>query len=72
MIFLLVIIFIIIGIVDLPKLIKKKQWYDLSVFSIFFLFAFTTALLQTLGVPIPSPVKGAEFVIKDVLHLNYD
>ena len=71
MIILLIIGFAGIALLDAPKLIRNKNWKEFIVFSIFFVFAFTIAFLQTLGVNIPSPIKGIQYIIKDVLHLNY-
>ena len=71
MIILLIIAFALIAFLDLPKLIKQKQWKDLAVFLFFFIFAFTVAFLHTIGIAIPSPIKGIQYVIKDILHLSY-
>ena len=71
MIILLIIGFAGIALLDAPKLIRNKNWKEFIVFSKFFVFAFTIAFLQTLGVNIPSPIKGIQYIIKDVLHLNY-
>ena len=71
MIVLLIIGFAGIALIDAPKLIKDKSWKEFIVFSIFFVFAFTIALLQIFGVKIPSPIKGIQYIIKDILHLNY-
>lgn len=71
MIILLMITFAVIGIIEVPGLVKQKHWRDLAVFSAFFIFAFILALLQSMGIKIPSPIKGIVYLIKDVLHLNY-
>lgn len=72
MIIFLIIAFALIAFMDLPKLIKEKRKKDIIVFSSFFIFAFTIAFLQTIGVDIPSPIKGIQYIIKDVLHLSYE
>ncbi|WP_373232444.1 hypothetical protein [Cohnella sp.] len=71
MIFLLLVFFAVVVWLEVPALIRKKYWRELAVFSLFLLPTFLLALLQLLDVPIPSPVKGIEYVIKDLLHLNY-
>lgn len=71
MIFLLIIVFIGIALFEVPGLIRKKYWRELTVFSIFLLLAFILSLLQTIGVKIPNPTKGMQYLVKDILHLNY-
>lgn len=71
MIILLLILFAIIAYVNIPPLVKKKQWWDLKVYCGFFVVALTLSVLLALGVDIPSPIKGIQFIIKDLLHLNY-
>ncbi len=71
MIFLLISVFIFVAIYDAPVLIREKYWKELAVFSIMFLAAFAVALLQFYGVEIPSPIKGAQYILQDVLHLSY-
>ncbi len=71
MIILIIIFFILIALADFPALIKYKKWYEFTVLSVFFLCAFVLAILQWRGISIPSPTKGAVFIIQDVLHLKY-
>ena len=71
MIFLIIAAFVLIALADFPTLIKQKRMYECTVLSIFLLFAFVLAVLQSFGVKIPSPIKGAEYVIRDLLHLTY-
>lgn len=52
---LLIIAFLIVGILEVPKLIKQKYWKELIVFSVIFLFTFAFSLLQVLGIKIPKP-----------------
>ena len=70
-IFLLIIVFIGIALFEIPGLIRKKYWRELTVFSIFLLLAFILSLLQAIGTKIPSPMKGIQYLVKDILHLNY-
>ncbi|MBV7275360.1 hypothetical protein I6U48_20885 [Clostridium sp. PL3] len=71
MIFLLIIIFIGIILFEAPVMIKKGYWHELKVFLGFLTVAFTMSLFYITGVPIPNPVKGMEYLVKDVMHLNY-
>jgi hypothetical protein len=71
MFFSLIIVFIGVGIIEVPDLIKKKHWRELMAFSFFLLVAFIMTLLQTLGVKLPIPFNAINYLIRDVLHLNY-
>ncbi|MBE6907500.1 hypothetical protein [Marasmitruncus massiliensis] len=71
MIFLTLVAFLMIAFADVPELIGKKQWRELSVYSLFFLAALTMGILLSFGVEIPSPIAGAQYIIKEILHLNY-
>ncbi|MDP4146216.1 MAG: hypothetical protein Q8936_17310 [Bacillota bacterium] len=71
MVFLLIIIFIVIILFDVPEMIKKEYWRELKVYSVFLIIAFTMSIFLVTGLPIPNPVKGMEYVVKDILHLNY-
>ncbi|MCX7714329.1 MAG: hypothetical protein N2171_01155 [Clostridia bacterium] len=71
MIVLVIIAFALIAWLDVPKLINRKEWKDLIVFSIFYIFAFIIASLQAFKVEIPSPILGIQFFIEKILHLSY-
>jgi hypothetical protein len=71
MIFLLTITFVAIGLFEVPALVRNKHWRELTVFLVFFLLAFILALLQTVGVKIPSPIKGVDHLLRDILKLHY-
>jgi len=71
MIFLLVIVFIVVILFEVPSLIRKKHWRELGVFSILLSIAFVMSLLLTIGIKLPSPAKGLVFLVRDILHLNY-
>lgn len=71
MVLLLIIIFIGIILFEVPEMIRNGYWHELKIFSVFLIAAFTISLLYILGIPIPNPVKGMEYVVKDLLHLNY-
>lgn len=71
MVLLLIIIFIGIILFDVPEMIRNGYWHEFKIYSIFLAAAFTMSLLYIIGIPIPNPVKGMEYVVKDLLHLNY-
>lgn len=69
-------IFIIFGLAaialyDLPELIRKRRWADVTVFSILYVAGATLALLLYFGVQIPSPIRGVQYLLGEVLHLKY-
>ena len=71
MIILLFAVFVCIALLDVPNLIKTKEWKYLAVFSIFFVIAFTMSFLLVIGVDIPSPMLAIQYFLKDVLNLHY-
>jgi len=70
MIFLLL-IYALIFIINVPGLVKKKEWRELTFFSILYIIAFTLGLLYVLDVHIPSPMKGLQYLIVEVLGIKY-
>ena len=66
MILLLIMAFIGIGLFEIPGLIQKKYWRELIVFLIFLLFTFVVSILQVMGVQLPNPTKGIEFLVNMV------
>ena len=71
LIFLLVGVFIVIVFIEVPGIVREKDRRQLAVYSFFLLLALVLSLLLTIGVKIPSPMKGIQYVIKDILHWNY-
>ncbi|ADK14711.1 MULTISPECIES: hypothetical protein [Clostridium] len=72
MIFILIVTFIGIILYETPDMIKNKHLHELKIFSIFLIIAFILSLFYILDIPIPNPVKGIEFVVNNLLHLNYN
>jgi len=70
MIFLLL-IYIFIFIIDAPGLIKRKEWKELTAFSILYVIAFALGLMYALDITIPSPMKGLQHLIVDILGIEY-
>lgn len=60
-----------IALYDLPELIRKRRWADLSVFCILYVGGAALALLLYFGVDIPSPIRGVQYLLGEVLHLKY-
>ncbi|HHW21848.1 MAG TPA: hypothetical protein GXX26_03065 [Clostridiaceae bacterium] len=70
MIFLLL-IYAFVLIINVPGLIKRKEWRELAVFSVFYVIAFALGLMYVLDIPIPSPMKGLQHLIVDIFGLEY-
>ena len=64
-------VFAIIAMMDLPELLRKRYRHDLIVYCVFYASALTLAMLLVLKIDIPSPIKGIQQFIKDTLHLGY-
>lgn len=71
MIFLLIIVFAGTILYEVPGLIKNGYWRDLTIFFILSVTALTMSILYIYNIQIPNPVKGQEYLVKDLLHLNY-
>lgn len=72
MILVLALVFLIIVIIEAPKLIINKYWKELIVFLSLLSLAFALTVLVILDVDIPSPLKGIEYLIDDILDLSWD
>jgi hypothetical protein len=71
MVILVAVIFVVLALSDFPKLIQSKKWYEVTVLAVMYAGVFTLAALQAGGVMLPSPVKGIQHFIVNVLHLGY-
>lgn len=70
MIIAVVIIFILYGLYQIPRIVKKKHWSDLVVFCFFFAAAFILCAMLALKIEIPSPSKAVEGLL-NALNLHY-
>lgn len=71
LIFLVVFVFLTVGVLQVRVLVKQKFWRELIVFALLHTMAFTLSLLYVLGVKIPSPMPVIRYMIEDVLHIKY-
>lgn len=55
-----VLIFGLIALIDLPPLIRKKDWKDVAAFGFVFVLALTVSVLNELKVPVPSTILTAD------------
>lgn len=63
-IFVLVLLFTGLSLLEIPKLMRKKQWPELIASSVLLSIGFLLSLLQIIGVDVPNPNKGIEYLIK--------
>lgn len=61
---LLVLTFLAIIAWEVPGLLRKKLWRELAVFSTLWLLGFLLSFLLTVGVQLPNPTDGIEYLIK--------
>ena len=50
--------FALIAFFQIPGLVKKKEWRELVIFSIFLFVGFSLNLLMSFGIKLPSPAEG--------------
>jgi hypothetical protein len=67
----LLLIYAFIAVLNIPGMIKKKEWRELAAFSVFYAAGFLLGLLYVLDIPIPSPMKGLDYLIVEVLGIKY-
>lgn len=70
--FLVISAFILIAVYEIPGLVRKKYWKEVLIFILFLIPAFVLSFLFTIGVDIPSPGILIKYLVKDVLHVNYE
>lgn len=66
---LIIAVFTVIGLFEVPKILEKRLWRDLLVFSFSLILGFTLSVLIALDVPLPSPVKGIRSLMNPILRL---
>lgn len=67
----LVLAFVFIALWQVPPLLKGHS-KELVTFSILMLFAFTLAILQIMGVKLPNPTRGIEFLVRQITTVRFD
>lgn len=60
MIFLLISIFLIIILIDVPPLVKQKMYKELAAFTVLFLIGVIYSLGQFYGWDLPNPARGLQ------------
>lgn len=70
MLILLFMIFIILALIDVPRLVRGKYWRELAVYSGLMLAALVLSALMVLGVPLPPVTTELNNLIKKVFHME--
>ena len=60
-----------IAAADIPKMIKNKQRRELYAYIAVFLVVLAFAVLVSLDIDMPSPVKTIQSFYRDILHLSF-
>lgn len=60
--------FIIIGLIEVPSLIKKKQQRELIAFSVLLVPGMVIAIMLSLNMKVPNPVTGIEFIVQHIVQ----
>ena len=68
---LFLLIYILIIVLNVPGLIKKREWKELAAFSVLYIIAFVLGLMYVLDIPVPSPMKGLQHLIVDIMGIKY-
>lgn len=68
----LLIILVLVALFNIPNLARKKLWKDLWVYSVLYALVMTVIVLQIFGINVPSLVKGAMFLMENILHIGYE
>lgn len=66
---LLIVCFIAIILFEVPDLVKRKMWRELTAFSIYLAIGMALSIPQVLGVKLPNPTKAVEILFKPLTEL---
>ncbi len=71
MIFIMVAFLAVTGFFGVRKLVLKRYWRELVLYSFLFLCGSVLSSLQAMEVELPDPNKAIQYVFKDILNLYY-
>ena len=61
----------LIALLEAPPLLKKKDYKGMAVFAGFLIFAFSVTALEIMGVNLPNPSKGIEYIVKQIINMKF-
>lgn len=65
---LLALVFIAIIAIEVPGLVKKKMWRELTVFSVLLVIGMVLSFGQLFNLPLPNPAEGIEAIFQPVTN----
>jgi ABC-type Mn2+/Zn2+ transport system permease subunit len=68
---LLIIIYTAVALLNIPGLVRKKHWKDLTAFCVIYAISLTVSVLFVMDVPLPSPMRALHHLFSDILGLKY-
>jgi hypothetical protein len=66
LIILIVVVFVMIIRIEIPKMIKEEYWRELVYYSLFLFIGFVLSILNFYNVDIISPIKIIESIIDKI------
>lgn len=57
MLYVVILVFGILALIQVPNMVKNKWWHDLIAYGILYFLALASFILYALQKPIPSPIK---------------
>mgnify|MGYP001335284802 CR=1 FL=1 len=76
MIVLLAAVFAVILFLEVPGMVKKRQWRELTVYSVLMAIALVISAMYILDLDVPNPVKNTQYyvqsLVKHLFGLSYD
>ncbi|MEA4894806.1 MAG: hypothetical protein VB064_06050 [Oscillospiraceae bacterium] len=72
MIVVMLIAFAVLAVLEVPGLIKKKQWRELVSYSVLMLIAIAISILYYKRIEIPNPVKNTQFYVKNMVEYLFN
>lgn len=57
------------GLLEIPPLIRQRQWQELAAFSVLWALGLALSLTQALGLKLPNPTRGIEFLVKQSIKI---
>lgn len=61
-----------VALFNIPGLARKQLWKELWVYCVLYAIVMTVVVLQNFGINVPSLVKGAMFLMENILHIGYE
>ncbi|MCT4594536.1 MAG: hypothetical protein N4A57_09740 [Anaeromicrobium sp.] len=67
MLFFIILVYVIIGAIEITPLVKKKKKKDLTVYLVLYTLALVLSVLISIGVKVPSPAIPIQKMVEAVI-----